>query len=333
MTTNNGVETINENLKAFFLKISGTGTVSSLVETIVTQFIPEKIKGYESLNYRYRTCHKAYSKDVPAFLQNRPREIVLHCLKNITEASHFSAQDIVERNDGTCLVRSEQSNTFHSVDLTKPSCECEAFQLSYLPCKHIFAIFSNTKNSWDSLPLIYTLSPYLTLDTFDDVRGVDGSRGAQSLEDGEAQSRGAESTEDGTESLVHDERAESLEDGVGCRVHDEGAVSLKDIMPQQIKSAQLKLREELKMFSDDTYLCNDLETLTRSTEVLINLRKSFVTQCRRENGLMLNNQKEIVMVRKDSEVLRALPANKRRIAKTKKRKWNQGMLFFCWLYC
>lgn len=325
MTTNNGVETINKNLKAFFLKISGTGTVSSLVQTIVTQFIPEKIKGYESLNYRYRTCHKAYSKDVPAFLQNRPREIVLHCLKNITAASHFSAQDIVERNDGTCLVRSEQSNTFHSVDLTKPSCECEAFQLSYLPCKHIFAIFSNTKHSWDSLPLIYTLSPYLTLDTFDDVRGVDGSRGAQSLEDGEAQSlmqvgsRGAESTEDGTESLVHDKGAESLEDGV-------------DIMPQRIKSAQLKLREELKMFSDDTYLCNDLETLTRSTEVLINLRKTFVTQCRRENGLMLNNQKEIVMVRKDSEVLRALPANKRRVAKTKKRKWNQGMLFFCWLY-
>lgn len=174
-------------------------------------------------------------------------------------------------------------------------------------------------------PLFYTLSPYLTLDTFDDVRGVDGSRGAQSLEDGEAQSlmqvgsRGAESTEDGTESLVHDKGAESLEDGV-------------DIMPQRIKSAQLKLREELKMFSDDTYLCNDLETLTRSTEVLINLRKTFVTQCRRENGLMLNNQKEIVMVRKDSEVLRALPANKRRVAKTKKRKWNQGMLFFCWLY-
>ncbi|CAM4654453.1 unnamed protein product [Leuciscus chuanchicus] len=200
-----------------------------------------------------------WTKDGKNCLADREQGELLHLLRSIAWA----------RTEESCLVAIEnlrESRIYQ--DSEKVRTYVEQWWISIK--EHIFAIFSNTKHSWDSLPLIYTLSPYLTLDTFDDVRGVDGSRGAQSLEDGEAQSledgeaqsledgeaqslmqvgsRGAESTEDGTESLVHDEGAESLEDGVGCRVHDEGAVSLKDIMPQRIKSAQLKLREELKMF-------------------------------------------------------------------------------------
>lgn len=173
MTTNNGVETINKNLKAFYLKISGTGTVSSLIETIVTEFIPEKIQDYERLNYMYSTNYKGYNRDVPVFLQNRPREVVLHCLKSISSATHFHAQAIEDRGDGTCLVRSEQSLDIYNVNLRGPSCECGAFQHSFLPCKHMFAVFNFTNYSWQSLPSTYRESPYLTLDLEVFEEGVD----------------------------------------------------------------------------------------------------------------------------------------------------------------
>ncbi|XP_042365896.1 calcium-responsive transcription factor-like [Plectropomus leopardus] len=51
---------------------------------------------------------------------------------------------------------------------------------------------------------------------------------------------------------------------------------------QCIKSAKLAFRKELKKLNDYSYLCEDLETLESSTEVLINLRKSFATKCRGE---------------------------------------------------
>ena len=140
---------MNKNLKAFYLKISGTGILSSLLGTVVREFIPDKMKGYERLNYNQSTSHKSYNEDVPEHLKNRPRDVVLHCLRSISSASHFTAQDVVDKGDGTCLVRSEQSPLFYSVNLRGPLCECGAFQDSYLPCKHMIAIFNFTNYSWD----------------------------------------------------------------------------------------------------------------------------------------------------------------------------------------
>lgn len=94
VTTNNGTEAMNNSLKSFYLKISGTKTVSSLVEIIVTEFIPEQLLSYAKLNYMYSSEHKVYSANVPlgpsknlcATLPEKPRGSLLLYLPTSSRA-------------------------------------------------------------------------------------------------------------------------------------------------------------------------------------------------------------------------------------------------------
>lgn len=144
VTTNNGTEAMNNSLKSFYLKISGTKTVSSLVEIIVTEFIPEQLLSYAKLNYMYSSEHKVYSANVPEFLWDRPRTFVQHCLKNLEAACCYTSQQVQEQSKGLYKVQSEQSCEWYSVDLGDkdrfPSCECRNFKSTFLPCKHFFAV-------------------------------------------------------------------------------------------------------------------------------------------------------------------------------------------------
>ncbi|CAM4609535.1 unnamed protein product [Leuciscus chuanchicus] len=117
VTTNNGTEAMNNSLKSFYLKISGTKTVSSLVEIIVTEFIPEQLLSYAKLNYMYSSEHKVYSANVPEFLWDRPRTFVQHCLKNLEAACCYTSQQVQEQSKGLYKVQSEQSCEWYSVDL------------------------------------------------------------------------------------------------------------------------------------------------------------------------------------------------------------------------
>lgn len=65
-----------------------------LIETIVRDFVPEKMQHYESPNYRYNANYKNYKTEVPTFLQNRPKQFILHCLNSITAACHI--QEVVQ---------------------------------------------------------------------------------------------------------------------------------------------------------------------------------------------------------------------------------------------
>lgn len=301
--------------QTLFLKLSGTGTVTSLVETVVKYFVPEKIKHYESLNYTYKSNHKKYSTDVPTFLQNRPRPFVLHCLKSITAACHV--QDIVQQGDGICLAKSECSNVFYSVDLNMPSCECEAFQTSFLPCKHIFAVFNNTQHCWQSLPHSYTTSPYITLDTFDDLKGGFGATHFEPQEE-EGQEEGQNCTANQALSQTTDLVNQAQGEGTPS---PGGNVSLTK--RDDLKTAQMKMREHLKTLTDATYLCGDLAMITKTSEALDTLKKSFLQTCKPENGMVLNDENTVVMLR-GSKCLRALPVAKKN--KAKKRKWNHNVL-------
>ncbi|CAM4428082.1 unnamed protein product [Leuciscus chuanchicus] len=103
---------MNNSLKTFYLKISGTKTVSSLVE-----FIPEQLLSYAKLNYMYSSEHKVYSANVPEFLWDRPRTFVQHCLKNLEAACCYTSQQVQEQSKGLYKVQSEQSCEWYSVDL------------------------------------------------------------------------------------------------------------------------------------------------------------------------------------------------------------------------
>lgn len=90
VTTNNGVEALNKSLKSFYLKFSGTGSLPSLLEILVCEFVPEQLLSYSRLNFIYSGECKTYNPAVPAFLKDRPRSFVKHCLNSIKAASSYS---------------------------------------------------------------------------------------------------------------------------------------------------------------------------------------------------------------------------------------------------
>ena len=115
------------------------------------------------------TAYRPYNDNIPDFLRDRPRKVVLHCMDQMRKSSKFKNEDIqTEHSDGRFKVASA-SGKVHKVDFGKetgvPSCTCLDWMRFHIPCKHFFAIFSNeTDWSWYSLPPTYLASPLLCTD-------------------------------------------------------------------------------------------------------------------------------------------------------------------------
>ncbi|XP_042577852.1 uncharacterized protein LOC109053871 [Cyprinus carpio] len=285
---------MNNSLKSFYLKILGTKTVSSLVEMIITEFIPEQLLSYAKLNYTYSSEHKVYSADVPEFLWDRPRSFVQHCLKSIEAAAHYTSQNLQEQSKGVYKVQSEQSCDWYSVDLGDkdrfPSCECRSFKSSFLPCKHFFAIFQHTDSSWYSLCPDYINSPYVTLDS-EVVSGQKHLLVKEVIDKSKT---------------VHPVAKDSLD--IQCLN--------MDVEANGVSTAQSGLREKLKILLDLSYLCTDLELLRNATAVIGELAGKMKCSFPKEDALPLLSKKDDVKPK-----LRVLPTQKRkRMLRNKRRK-------------
>ena len=109
---------------------------------------------------------KAYSADVPTFLQNLPKDVVKYCCEKLSAAGSFEKSDVVTNEDGFTV---NSSGKIYNVSLgsddENPFCSCPAFKANYLPCKHIFAVIRVNNMTWNDLSSMYRASHYLRLDT------------------------------------------------------------------------------------------------------------------------------------------------------------------------
>lgn len=53
VTTTNGVESLNNSLKHFYLKLANPGTLSTLMRVVIQDFLPDLFQNYVMLNFRY----------------------------------------------------------------------------------------------------------------------------------------------------------------------------------------------------------------------------------------------------------------------------------------
>ena len=123
------------------------------------------------LNTRYSGKYKGYKQTIPKYLQDKPRQFLVHCLKRITSAEDIKPAHIKEgENTGEFYVRSPESkDTWYSLSFggnnTMPKCSCPDFSHTGLLCKHFFAVFVRNEDwKWDALPRSYRDSPHLCLD-------------------------------------------------------------------------------------------------------------------------------------------------------------------------
>ena len=79
--TNNGTEALNKALKYSYLPKRKSLTLSGIASLLIDRFLPDMWQKYVFQNYKLSTEYRAYSKDIPIYLQGRPRSVILHCLQ------------------------------------------------------------------------------------------------------------------------------------------------------------------------------------------------------------------------------------------------------------
>ena len=124
---------------------------------------------------RFSSLYRKYNQNIPQFLVNRPRHLVVHCMERWEVAKNIPKSHITIIDDvtGEFKVKSQSEQTVrYNLQFGDPSsmpkCECPDWLQTFLPCKHFLAIFHHLPAwQWDSLPTSYRESPLLLLD--DDV--------------------------------------------------------------------------------------------------------------------------------------------------------------------
>ena len=296
VTTNNGVEALNNSLKSFYTKLTSTGTLSSLAEIIVLDFIPDLIRTYVCLNYQYTDQYRKYNECIPAFLHNKPRSVVKHCLLRYASAADYRDSDVTRLSDGTFKVRSQsQSALWHTVDLGTEEratrCSCQDFMSSFLPCKHLFAIFRTSDHTWEDLSPLYRRSPYLTLDD-------------QFLTDDALKIQASEAPE-----LPADFKLEFPT--------EEEMMDIPDVhFDSEIMRNRKQLRNNLKTLDDLTFLSNSPKALQEVNQQISNLIK-MLRDTVDEVGNLPVHKGETSQLRIKRKC-RQLPSRRKRNAKKKK---------------
>ena len=99
--TNNGTESLNKALKYSYLPKRKSLTIVSL---LIDRFLPDMWQKYVFQNYKLSEKYRAYSKDIPAYLQGRPRSVIFRCLQRKAKCHKFTENDIKTIDNGTFQV-------------------------------------------------------------------------------------------------------------------------------------------------------------------------------------------------------------------------------------
>ncbi|XP_078486388.1 uncharacterized protein LOC144744897 [Ciona intestinalis] len=165
--TNNGVERQNKMLEECHLKFQVDKSLSGLLKVLHHDFFPQSFEKYMFENTLASNTYRLYKTKTPSFLHNRPSDVVRHRMKRLGSAMGISPIDDIKRVDTSSFtVRSSCGILMYDVYLGNesdfPRCTCTDFKYYFLPCKHMFAIFSKYSDvSCASLPTWYTDSVYI----------------------------------------------------------------------------------------------------------------------------------------------------------------------------
>ena len=145
-------------------------TLSHIISSITNEFLPALHYKYVFKNFKQSDLYRSYNPSVvPAYLQGRPKQTILHCLHRLASSNKFSQSDVtqVAPNCGKFDVKgSKGKQTVNFGDQScEPECSCKDWLTYHLPCKHFFAVFRHFPEwGWEKLPNSYLTSPYLSLD-------------------------------------------------------------------------------------------------------------------------------------------------------------------------
>ena len=105
-----------------------------------------------------------YSDDIDDWMIDRPQPILKHCLVKKSLAGNLEVTGITVEGSGKFSLRYCKDIDFGDKN-KMPSCTCMDWKRSCYPCKYFFIVFKKYPCwNWESISLLYRMSPYLNLD-------------------------------------------------------------------------------------------------------------------------------------------------------------------------
>ena len=314
--TTNGIESLNKSFKHFHLKLQGNGTISTMIEVLVTDFVPGMMEEYRNLNFMSSTQYKRYNSIIPVYLHNRPREVVTLLLKHIGSAEYSHPADVNELPDGTFEVNSEADDQrWYKVHLGNdredlwPSCSCPSFTSLRMLCKHFFVIFKHTDKTWDDLSSNFKNSPYLTLDN-------------EFLSDGilSFDFKVEEVETDELDQLIKLMRQQEIEEKRQERKKEE-----LNNHEKMLSKQQASLREKLRLITDLSFDVTELKVIQSVCRSLDSCIDTMENSVKKENDIRVSQDQPVKIERSTApQIVRNLPLRKGRLKLKKKQKSNKG---------
>ena len=306
VNTNNGTEAQNKLFKYEYLPRSMDKSVYGIVTILVESFIPDSYQHYLENNLKFSSAYGRYISTVPLYLHNRPPKFVKHCLRSRFQAGEYQDGDVLPVNfqKGECHVKSSsKSNQKHLVQLTIPTCTCEAWQKSQYPCKHFFAVFA-AYQEWDfsSLPEEYKNSVFITLDTAHLDINVPVPTKPQDASQPDFQPAQQDTTGGSTVHAKQDVLSECISETSDIRENslspenttDTGAdqtttESVKKDQPLHSTRLRKNLQEQLNAVKDISFLVDDGNILKEAIMGIRAVYDMLLKSCPNNDGLPLRN--------------------------------------------
>lgn len=290
--TNNGLESLNGELKNCYLSKHKDKSLSGIVRVICKEFFVEMFQKYIERNISCLSSVRNYAKEVPTYLHNRPRNFVAHCVSRIDSSMHIKAVMCIEEFKFR-VESQEYKNQFYNVifgnTLGFPSCECLDWLKYRWPCKHMFAILRHTKNEWEHIGIKYVNSVFHILDetivplTYQNLTGKNACQSA--TEEAPSQSETEEIrcqsvTDDihldlgigASTSMIH-ARNESIAEKQLNRSAAECRIMLKELTNLTYKLNNQNVADELKKNLQELFITTSLK-ITGESELPLEVRKS-----------------------------------------------------------
>lgn len=89
-------------------------TLSSIATILIEDYLPGARRKYLFQNFQQSPHYRSYNDNIPAYLQGRPRNTILHCLDRKGSSNKFTSEDItdIDTKEGVFSVCSSKGRIY-----------------------------------------------------------------------------------------------------------------------------------------------------------------------------------------------------------------------------
>ena len=139
INTNNGTEALNKALKYTYLPRGQRSiNLSKIVTLLVETFLPALRQKYLFANFEQSSVNRRYKDEIPKYLHNKPKAVILHCLDRKASSACLCSDDItdIDATKGIFQVNTTDAHQY-TINIIS-SCSCPDWMQHHYPCKHFF---------------------------------------------------------------------------------------------------------------------------------------------------------------------------------------------------